>query len=116
MRIVNREEFLKLPSGTMYMIWEGSHVGTRGELLIKWDTICEGVDFIYQPLVDSDDESLEHNVKNMESLEAGEEVKSCFDSTTRDAGYGHGFKYIVYTLEEVRQLHALIGSLIDMRS
>lgn len=52
MKIVNRKTFLSMPSGTVYCEYES--MANWGELCVKRETIANGGDWYYAPLIGVD--------------------------------------------------------------
>ena len=104
MRIVNRTEFLSLPSGTVYAKYES--LGILGELCIKGDTVAN--DWWYQALVAVDREDSEEFMNIMTQAEnSGVEIKLDFDCQGRD-GLFEDQKFVVFNKKDVQDMTDLL--------
>lgn len=106
MKIVNLEEFLSLPVGTVYMKYEPcvfEDLCVKGESLdgdfifsgITFDIDCTGSDDFVDKLFDAEE--------NKTSL------KTDFDSTSRDCLFNAGQLFAVYEKEDVERLIAKLN-------
>lgn len=112
MRIVNREEFLKLPSGTMYAKYQPRCID---ELEIKRETVV-GVDFHTQGLIGIASANCREHSKRLGEMENGAQHPIDFESYGRDGLFDQDQLFMVLGIDDVKALHALIGRLIDARS
>ncbi len=116
MRIVSKQEFYKLPAGTLYSnyipcIFEG--------LKIKGDTIChdgEPSDFFYEDLIGNVDvESSEEFCNILEkAVKDKTEFALDFDCGERDGLYDDEDMYAVYNPEEILELSNKIAKCLDL--
>lgn len=116
MKIINKEEFYKLPNGTLYSEYVPCCIS---ELRIKQDTIFgfngEPIDWFYQDLIGSIKENvslgyhetLEQSRKNKTSIELD------FDASERDGCFIDDQLFAVY---EKGDLEGLISKLESLRS
>lgn len=101
MKILNKKEFLKLPSGVIYSEYEP--VVFR-ELNIKLDTL--GNDFIFINLVGNVNcDNSEDYVKILTDAEENKKSFSLdFECTGRDGNYNEDALYAVYDKEDLNSL------------
>lgn len=106
MRIVNSQEFYKLPPGTLYCHYEPC---SFMELNIKGDTISDGtvdIDYFYQPLIGNvecgESEGM-HKILD-DSLLNGTAFTLDSESTLRDGMFDDSRMYAVYHKSDVLQL------------
>lgn len=110
MRIVSRDEFLKLPSGTLYANIGKREYGINGELYIKYATLEED-DWVYASLVDvemcyGDDRwyFLDKAYKD-----SSYEIPLDTYATCRDGRHdGNERVFLVFSKKEVKQLITLL--------
>jgi hypothetical protein len=97
MRIVNREEFLKLPNGTLFSKYSPC---VMGELMIKEDSLTN--DFIYQDINDAIDctGSDDFFDKLMDSQENGTELAMDFDCCGRDGCFDEDQLFSVWSNDD----------------
>ncbi len=103
MKILNRKEFLKLPSGVFYSTYEPTIFGT---LCIKGETIENSGDFYMNSIVDSvdcfdTDEFVDilHNSKN-----TGKSFNMNFDVFERDGLFEKDQLFCVWEKKDVGKL------------
>jgi hypothetical protein len=102
MRIVNRQQFLDLPAGTLCSVWEGyDHTRFSNGLFVKGDSIRHSADdkvgdFFYEDLFDTLCWS-----EACECLEAGSEVPALFDEVGRDGCFDSDTRYLVFGRSDV---------------
>lgn len=116
MKIINKEEFYKLPSGTLYSEYEPCIIS---ELKIKQETIFgfngEPIDWFYQDLIGNVKENV--SLGYHETLEQSREDKASieldFDSIERDGCFVEEQLFAVY---EKGDLEGLISKLESLRS
>ena len=109
MRIVNRKEFLAMPSGTVYCKYE--RMGIMGDLCIKYKSLPS--DWYYLAIADFDDcnDSVEFTEK-LDQMEKDSKVSyplNC-DTTERDGLFEDDEKFMVY--EDIDVMH-MINILIN---
>lgn len=124
MRIVNRQTFLSLPAGTVFMKWpaqpvDGSYydLAPDGCVQIKWDT-CAGVDFVCQDLVpypqgwkDSGDLA-----DDQIAMLGGEEGKPAdYDCAGRDGLFDQEQLFLVWDVGAHQKLIDLLQRALDAR-
>lgn len=103
MRIVSYEEFIELPSGTMYCETEPCFFGA---LKIKGDTINDGKDWFLIPLVD--------NLDNPEDYDKAKKEDVPFDFTTseRDGMFDYNREFAIYSTEDIEQFIKALEKLL----
>jgi hypothetical protein len=105
MKIVNRDEFLKLPAGTVFAKYSPS---VFGELMIKGASLFHdgtGNDFLYQPIVDAIEcEDSDEFIQKCDAAENGESVRFDFDCLGRDGFFDYDELYAVWERVDVEQL------------
>ncbi|WP_084398297.1 hypothetical protein [Henriciella aquimarina] len=124
MRIVDRETFLNLPAGTVFMKFpdqpeDGSYFALDGdgEVQIKWRT-SSGVDFVCQNLVpfpegwhDDGDVSA-----NQIAMLRGEEGKPAdYDCAGRDGLFDQDQLFLVWDTDSHQKLIDLLQRALDMQ-
>lgn len=112
MKIVNRIEFLKLPSGTMYSLY--SPIVFDG-LYVKFDSINSTVgekyiDFLNISLTDSID-----SMEELEKMEKGISIGMDFDCIGRNGLYDLDQKYAVWEKKDVQGLMDVLKNLHCMK-
>jgi len=112
MRIVTKQEFYKLPSGTLYSKYEPC-IFTG--LKIKNDTIFNGdepIDFFYEDLIGNVDANSYGNFFDI--LDKGQkektEFKLDFECGQRDGLFEDDALYVVYNTDEILALSNKIAS------
>jgi hypothetical protein len=100
MRIINRKEFLELPSGTLFCKYNEC---CFGDMSIKYDTWKESNDFLY---VDINDfiygDSSDSTFDKLEQMKnTGENVSIDLDVQSRDGLYEDGQLFAVYDNNDV---------------
>jgi len=113
MKIVTKQEFYKLPNGTLFSYYEPCIING---LMIKLDTITSGVygkepiDFFYQDLIGNVNTD---NGEFSEILINAQENKVDFDLDfevgERDGLYEENALYVVYNSDEIKQLSKIIA-------
>lgn len=101
MRIVNREEFLKLPIETVYCKY--STLGNFEEVQIKSATYT--TDWRYQNLFDVD--APDSNVRTellLDAEEKGTPLKLHFESTYRDGFFDQDQLFAIFDKDEIREM------------
>lgn len=114
MRIVDRKEFLALPSGTIYAKFgaqpkDGSYLNlTHGEVAIKGDTSA-GVDWWVQDLFpwfaeSSGSDDYHETLERM--LLHGAEAKPDYDCESRDGYFDEDQLFVIWDREDAERLIA----------
>jgi len=102
MKIVNKEEFMKLPPNTLFSYYEPHCIR---ELLVKGDN-CGDNDFFYASLLDAVDAN--DTGEFVEILSAArydsKEFKMNYNQYGRDGMFNDADIYLVYDEEDVKQL------------
>lgn len=103
MRIVNRKEFLAMPSGTVYCKYE--RMGILGDLCIKYRSLK--ADWYYLALADFDDcnDSTEF-VDKLDQMEKDPKLSyplNC-DTTARDGLFEDNEMFMVYDKKDVMNI------------
>ena len=109
MKILNREDFLKCPAGTIFSTYEPCvfhGLNIKGESIFYPDG---GNDFTEAELigaldVDSSDDYMEKCIR----MENGEDMPTDFEFYGRNGMYEYSQKYAVYTKEDVSKLIELL--------
>lgn len=111
MKILNRSQFMELPSGVLYQKYEPQ---CFGELAIKWDSLT--TDFVS---VDVSATSFVAQCSNnwAELIDGaqyeGKSVAIDFDCASRDGCFDQDQLFAVWELADVKHLMATLGGLID---
>lgn len=106
MKILNYNDFVKLPKGTLYC---ETHPCIFGELQLKQDTINDGRDWFLTRLdylEDKEDEYLQFQ-EQYELLEKGESLDLDIHCSERDGMFDYDRKFLIYEKKDV-------GKLIDL--
>lgn len=121
MKLYNKEEFLKLPSGTLFIFGPGWRAGSLEpafrSLNVKYGSMKN--DFMYKALVDIDADSTETLMDideraQKETLRYGisSDIPLELDCPTRDGLYDEKATYIVFDNEEIKAIIASLQSLV----
>jgi hypothetical protein len=109
MKILNRQQFLALPSGTLYST-DDPALFVVG-LAIKGDTIYDGkesIDFFKMDLI--------HNVPSVDVVDVaeqtGESFELEFDSWGRDGLFERDALYAVYSTQDIAELAQTISKCV----
>ena len=112
MRIVDREEFLALPSNTLYAKL-GNEISNIYELdvsevnlSIKYQT--DGNSWVYSDLIDFFRFDSNERCEIMEKLEDGQSVDVDCEFTSRDAFFETKGKFLVFSSEDCQKIVAAI--------
>jgi hypothetical protein len=107
MIIVSYEEFIKLPSGTMYCETEPC---IFGDIRVKGDTINDRKDWYYQSFQDN----LDYDNDFAESYDKClvEEVSLDFDTLQRDGMFDYDRAFAIYSKEDIRQFIKALEKLL----
>ena len=99
MKIVNYNDFVKLPIGTMYSETEPC---IFGEIKIKHETINEGNDWFYQ----SFQNNIEYENDFVESYDKClvEEVSLDFETLQRDGMFDYERTFAVYSQKDIQDM------------
>lgn len=103
MKIINKEEFIQLPEGTLFTEWKPC---IFGEICIKGETIStESGDFFYQPLIQIDaGGSDEEAALQIESAQTGKSFKLTLQCEHRDGHYDWGAMYAIWEEKDFEDL------------
>lgn len=106
MKVVSKEEFLKLPAGTVYQKYDPKFCGFIKPICIKGKSLTQSKDFIYISLLGDFEEAndSEKFIDCVEAVSRGENKELCFDVTSRDGMFDDNDKYAVWTDNEVQKL------------
>lgn len=107
MRIVNLEEFRKMPSGTIYRKYEPC---SFGDICVKHDTW--EYDFLYQDLIDFESDDSGDYVNMCEKMVSGDSVAISFDTVSRDGLFEKNQMFLILEKEDVKSLYNFIGDLL----
>lgn len=100
MKIVNLEQFLQLPAGSVYAKFEPV---IFGDLYVKEGSIGN-VDWVCAPFIAVDDEEKDEYYITNESYAEGTSFKLDVNWTCRDGLYEKNQLFAVYEKEDVEQL------------
>jgi len=102
MKIVNYDEFIKLPKGTIYSETEPC---IFGEWRIKRDTVNGDSDWFYEVLVGDFDyfEKYSDISEAYDDMEKGVDILS-EGVLQRDGMYDHDRKFAIYSKEDIKKL------------
>lgn len=105
MKIVNLDQFIAMPAGTVFAKYEPC---VFGDLLIKEDSIPETRDFFYQPLVDTiDSRNSDEHFDLLEAAEhKGASVPLDYNCISRDGLYEPAQLFAVWERTDVEGLIA----------
>jgi len=98
MKILNREEFLKLPSGTVYVKYEPY---CFGDLCIKHQSYEN--DWIYVPLSEFDNcDDMDDMMEKLDDMrDKARSIPELFDCTQRDGLFEQNQLFAIYELKDV---------------
>jgi len=103
MRILNRTEFLAMPSGTVYCKY--TRMGIMDDLCVKYGSLSN--DWYYLELADFDDcDSSEEMFERLDEMEKHSHLiypKKC-DTTARDGLFDDDQLFMVYSDHDVRNI------------
>lgn len=107
MRIVNKQEFLKLPSGTVYSDYKTS--GNVENLNVKLSTTAEtGNDFLYDSLLDQPkgykDSGERFEIFNKAEADSNFSFEMDLNCTARDGSFDDKRLYLIYESKDVENL------------
>jgi len=108
MKVLNRKEFLALPSGVLFSNFEPCYFQ---EIRVKLQT--SGNDFIYQDINSAIkcDSSEEFNEKMFEATEKGTELEMDFECAGRDGMFDADQLFAVWNKDDVKSLIKLLESI-----
>lgn len=108
MRIIGLDEFLSLPSGTVFAKYRPQ---IFGELCVKGNSINESSDFFYRPLWEPYAQNSGELCDVLSAAEdRGEEVEIDTNCWQRDGLFEYGQLFAVFSREEVLQIAASLSS------
>jgi len=101
MKILSREEFLKMPPNTLYSTFKPCYLG---DMEIKMESMES--DFFAQRIHDAIDcdNSEEFTEKLMRANKTGESLEMDLDSYGRDGAFGFDDRYAVWERKDVEEL------------
>jgi hypothetical protein len=107
MKIVNRETFLKLPAGTIYLEYSRHNFG---ELCVKEDTYVDSNDFTFRIIAaEVNAQNLSEELAMFErALEKNESICLDFNCTMRDGKYEEKQLYAIYEEQDIDKLIAVV--------
>lgn len=108
MEIKSRKDFLAMPSGTFFI--KCKEYINDGHLCVKYETL--GNDFIYSEVVDIENKDTGDFFRNRDYMLYGEDVPISTDETRRDGLLDEGQLFLVLSDDDVKAMHAFIGSFI----
>lgn len=103
MKLVNRETFLSLPPGTVYVTYES---GTCGHLSIKGDN-CGNNDWFFTSLETLNIIDVNSSAELYElitTMECGDSIELDCQSLERDGTFDDDIQFFVYTQEDINKL------------
>lgn len=109
MKVVSRQEFIKLPAGTVYTDY-APHI--FGELCIKGDSLDN--DWWEQRIVGELGINCEEIPEVIERLDAGEDIPVDLDIEARDAMFDVDQLYAVWSKEDVTKLISRLQETLQM--
>lgn len=110
MNIVNRAEFLKMPSGTVFSKYTPQFFD---EFRIKGESIGE-TDFYYQPLVDPiDAEDSNDLLEKLDAALKGAEIPLDFYCESRDGLFDQSKLFVVWSKQDVLALITRLREALD---
>lgn len=102
MRIVNYNEFIKQPKGTIYCEYEPC---VFGKMNIFIESINDGSDFYYQEInhaIPSADSST--FTEDCKLMEEGMEITADYYCLERDGLFEYDRKFLIYSKEDIKDL------------
>lgn len=113
MKIVNREEFLKLPGNTLYSKFQPYYFDG---LCIKYDTM--GNDFLSVSLIDSIEceSSEEFSDKLFDALENKKSIAMDFDNCGRDGMFDAKQLFAVWEIDDIKKLMIELNNCLQAAS
>lgn len=110
MKLVNYNEFIKMPTGTVFCEFEPC---IRGELKVKGDSI-EDFDYIEMELRGEfkSDKDQDPFIDGCDRLVKGENLRADFDTFGRDGLFDKTRQYIVYDKQDVKELITFLNTLL----
>ena len=115
MKIINRNEFLKLPSYTLYSKYEPcifDDICIKGESMI-WDS---GNDFIYTPIADVVDSSSSSNFydKLADAVDNKTSLSVDLECGSRDGLYDDDQLFAIWEKEDIQKLIASLNKCLEI--
>lgn len=121
MKLYNKEEFLKLPKGTLFIFGPEKRIGTLEpsyrSLNVKYESMTN--DFVYKALIDIDADSSETLMEIDDRIQKetrlngiSSNIPMDLDCTTRDGLYEEKATYIVFDNEEIKAIITSLQSLV----
>ncbi|NMZ78420.1 hypothetical protein [Pseudomonas mandelii] len=111
MKIVNLDQFLAMPSGTVFAKYKPA---SFEEVLIKDVCNLESRDFMYQSLIEMDSTGTEDEENILDdALRNGSSFDLDLDCPGRDGMFEEGQLFAVYERQDVEQLIARLGQALE---
>lgn len=121
MKLYSKEEFLKLPEGTLFIFGPENKIGTLEptfrSLNVKYGSLTN--DFVYKALIDIDADSTETLMEIDERVQEetrrngiSSNIPIDLECTTRDGLYEEKATYIVFDNEEIKAIIASLQTLV----
>lgn len=110
MKIINRKEFLAMPSGTVYAKFTPADF--FGDMCVKHDTWTN--DWIYQTLNDFDNwhNSAERYIRIDDMVGNGVSYPLLYDSSSRDGFFDEDQLFAIWEKEDIVKLVNLLNKLV----
>jgi len=109
MKLINYNEFIKLPPGYIYSTYED---GFSGEPMVKKESIKD-IDWFYSELtnnIDYDSDIFEA----MKELESGKQLEFNFDIQQRDGMFDNNRRFIIYSNKDVQMFIAKLSESLNI--
>lgn len=110
MRIVSRDDFLKLPAGTLFSKFEPL---IFEDLAIKGDTSDGANDFMYQPIASAVDFEDTSDLLDKTERATKESVAMDLDCQSRDGCFDESQMFLVWERADVEQLIARLNTALE---
>ena len=118
MKIVNKQEFYKLPSGTLFSYYKPCIIN---DLMVKLDTITSGIyngdpiDFYYKDLISNvNTDNGEYSEILINAQENKVDFDLDFEVASRDGLFEDDALYVVYNSGEIKELANKIAECIGI--
>lgn len=108
MKIINRRDFLKLPSCILYQKY--SSLGNLENLEIKLDSLEN--DWYYQKFPTENINPSDELFHFWQEAESGAELKMVFNEVLRDGSFDQNQRFLVWDKEEIKQLVGILQGLL----
>ena len=108
MKIINKQEFLRRPRGTIYREYRPC---VFGPLCIKWDTV--GNDFYYIEIGQPGAPDSTDIMDVCKKMENGENVGIDLEVATRDSMFDDNQLYAVFSVADMIILHRMLNIVIN---